>query len=1057
MFELFRGRFYRGLSERVESEHVVYRDEISEFWSTMLNKNDDIVTSDDYLILFVSDNHPTTFPSLDEFVNIINWLPNWKAAGIDGIYNFFIKKLTTLHKYIYDIVKVICLKGTTQADWFYCGLTYLIPKEIPRRGSDYRPITCMSNLYKLTTKCVTKVVQIEVERRGLLSENQLGAVRGVQGAKEQDLLNIGINKEYGNNLKATWIDVKKAYESIDHAYLSQYIENLHLPDWILKFIKMIDRGILQGDSLSPLLFVLCMDPLSRKLNEKYTKVTIKTDTESQATNHLLFIDDLKLLAEDGQTLQEMTEEVIKFMNNIGFEINKEKLATTDPCCEDTATLFEGIGVYKYLGMLEDSRGIPKSKSFEELDDAVRAVLVKNKIYLRPGCKERLYIPRKEIGRGLHSKLEEAQIANLYNEIKNRKLHSKLYSARNNELVSVIDSSRWLKKGSVRPRDEAVFCYIQDRNVFWGADGMCQHCGKSGKTVDHLATRCEKMLGRDYTRRHNEVVRCIHLLLLNKYKFKSSKRIRSHSVQEILDNEYAEIRVDTRIKTDVKIRCNRPDIFILDKRQNKITLIEVGITSQDSLQIVETEKLRKYDLLANELGLIYKCSVDIIPYVMTWDGIVTKYHKTYVKRLQIPMNVEAYIQSIVLKKTVETISFDRRRGLESGLNAEESWERETLIDNEEGDVKTENTKNILPLILDGITTAKEPSTNTNEELELEEEIEVVEMCENDNVLKCLVETSGSNDENLSITTIPTLRKQKVSINDRERIIEKTLEGYSIKEGDRRSKLPLEIKESLQTYVDLECTKTLYELAEWVKCTFNVDVSTSTIDSALREFHYTLKLVTLVPERRNTLSTIEIRTNYATSFRESEVDNDDKNFVFLDEVGFAVVTRPSRGRNMRGESAYLSVTAARNRNILVVAAMNKYGLIYHKIHERAVNCEDFKLSIKEINESCQRQRILTPIFVMDNARIHHYRGLNDDEEIASYRIKYLPPYSSFLNPIENVFSVRKNKVIRSGVRTEPQLRILICRKFNEITGEHCSSFYRKMLGYLQKAEVGQMIHE
>ncbi|TBU04765.1 hypothetical protein CWI37_0091p0060 [Hamiltosporidium tvaerminnensis] len=97
-----------------------------------------------------------------------------------------------------------------------------------------------------------------------------------------------------------------------------------------------------------------------------------------------------------------------------------------------------------------------------------------------------------------------------------------------------------------------------------------------------------------------------------------------------------------IKTDVKIRNNRPDIFILDKKKNKITLIEVGITSQDSLQIVKTEKLRKYDPLANELGLIYRCSVEIIPYVMTWDGIVTKYHKSHLKRLEIPMNVEAYI-------------------------------------------------------------------------------------------------------------------------------------------------------------------------------------------------------------------------------------------------------------------------------------------------------------------------------------------------------------------------------------------------------------------------------
>ncbi|TBU11328.1 hypothetical protein CWI38_1263p0010, partial [Hamiltosporidium tvaerminnensis] len=293
---------------------------------------------------------------------------------------------------------------------------------------------------------------------------------------------------------------------------------------------------------------------------------------------------------------------------------------------------------------------------------------------------------------------------------------------------------------------AVFCYIQDRNVFGGAEGVCQHCNTSRKTVDHLATRCEKMLGHDYTRRHNEVVRCIHLLLLNKYKFKSSKRIRSHSVQEILDNEYAEIRVDTRIKTDVKIRNNRPDIFVLDKRRNKITLIEVGITSQDSLQIVETEKLRKYDLLANELGLIYKCSVKIIPYVITWDGIVTKYHKTYLKRLQIPINVEAYIQSIVLKKTVETISFDRRRGLESGPSAEESWESASLsviigaerhkqptpplkeVKNQEDSVKQVNSKNILPLILDDVTRPEEPTIDINDKSDVEKENKVIKVME-----------------------------------------------------------------------------------------------------------------------------------------------------------------------------------------------------------------------------------------------------------------------------------------------------------------------------------------
>ncbi|TBU13318.1 hypothetical protein CWI38_0469p0010 [Hamiltosporidium tvaerminnensis] len=111
-----------------------------------------------------------------------------------------------------------------------------------------------------------------------------------------------------------------------------------------------------------------------------------------------------------------------------------------------------------------------------------------------------------------------------------------------------------------------------------------------------------------------------------------------------------------------------------------------------------------------------------------------------------MNVEAYIQSIVLKKTVETISFDRRRGLESGLNAEESWERASMgvimrsemheepipplkeAKREEDGVKTLKPKNNTPLISQGGTTLEEPTNNKNEESDLEEETKVVKEVE-----------------------------------------------------------------------------------------------------------------------------------------------------------------------------------------------------------------------------------------------------------------------------------------------------------------------------------------
>ena len=89
-------------------------------------------------------------------------------------------------------------------------------------------------------------------------------------------------------------------------------------------------------------------------------------------------------------------------------------------------------------------------------------------------------------------------------------------------------------------------------------------------------------------------------------------MKTYSIQETVANDKVEIRVDTRIKTDACVSHDLPDIFVKDKRRNTITLIEVGITNQDILQTVETEKLRKYDLLANELSMIHKFKVNIIP-------------------------------------------------------------------------------------------------------------------------------------------------------------------------------------------------------------------------------------------------------------------------------------------------------------------------------------------------------------------------------------------------------------------------------------------------------------
>ena len=78
--------------------------------------------------------------------------------------------------------------------------------------------------------------------------------------------------------------------------------------------------------------------------------------------------------------------------------------------------------------------------------------------------------------------------------------------------------------------------------------------------------------------------------------------------------------------------------------------------------MENEKLRKYDILASELGSIYKCTTKIIPYVMTWEGVVTKFHKQYLREVGVDAHIQAYTQIVTIKKTLELVSLEYRRSI-----------------------------------------------------------------------------------------------------------------------------------------------------------------------------------------------------------------------------------------------------------------------------------------------------------------------------------------------------------------------------------------------------------
>ena len=69
----------------------------------------------------------------------------------------------------------------------------------------------------------------------------------------------------------------------------------------------------------------------------------------------------------------------------------------------------------------------------------------------------------------------------------------------------------------------------------------------------------------------------------------------------------------------------------------------------------------------------------------------KYHKKHRDEIGIHPKIEAYIQSLVLRKTFESISFDRRRGIEEDDGYKEVSELVSTIELESTKVKPAETQ------------------------------------------------------------------------------------------------------------------------------------------------------------------------------------------------------------------------------------------------------------------------------------------------------------------------------------------------------------------------------
>jgi transposase len=80
----------------------------------------------------------------------------------------------------------------------------------------------------------------------------------------------------------------------------------------------------------------------------------------------------------------------------------------------------------------------------------------------------------------------------------------------------------------------------------------------------------------------------------------------------------------------------------------------------------------------------------------------------------------------------------------------------------------------------------------------------------------------------------------------------------------------------------------------------------------------------------------------------------------------------------------------------------------------------------------------IVVCDNLASHKMKGIKELIESVGAQIRYLPPYSPDLNPIEMAFSKLKNFMKKKAARTFETLQDATAQALDTITPAICSNF-------------------
>jgi len=241
---------------------------------------------------------------------------------------------------------------------------------------------------------------------------------------------------------------------------------------------------------------------------------------------------------------------------------------------------------------------------------------------------------------------------------------------------------------------------------------------------------------------------------------------------------------------------------------------------------------------------------------------------------------------------------------------------------------------------------------------------------------------------SIYTMLRRMKQNKSI-EKRKTIRKTLP----------MKITPDIKKEIYTVMDENSASTYISIQRHILTRFQVNLHISTIAKCLKSMLFTTKNMSCFPVERNSVRVKLLRKEYCVADLH---DTNKGEEIFIDECGFNFHQHRSRGRSLMGTPAYQIVPTQKGTNISLIAAMSSGGIIHKRVLKGSVNKDTFENFLQEVGALVGSDTAAT--FIFDNCRCH----FQVQTCFSNHKTERIPPYSPFLNPIEELFSNVKRSV-------------------------------------------------